>query len=115
MKNVTGSLQTKYGKYYAVLNLYDHTGKRKQKWISTGFPVRGNKKAAKAFLDELLVAYNKKQQAALKVISKMKNPEQFIKEQSRIMALPLFLYVEEWIDHASSTLQPTTVDGYRKL
>ena len=115
MKNVTGSLQTKYGKYYAVLNLYDHTGKRKQKWISTGLPVRGNKKAAKAFLDELLVAYNKKQQAALKVISKMKNPEQFIKEQSRIMALPLFLYVEEWIEHASSTLQPTTVDGYRKL
>lgn len=115
MKNVTGSLQTKYGKYYAVLNLYDHAGKRKQKWISTGFSMRGNKKAAKVFLDELLVAYNKKQQAALKVISKMKNPEQFIKEQSRIMALPLFLYVEEWIEHASSTLQPTTVDGYRKL
>lgn len=115
MKNVTRSLQTKHGKYYAVLNLYDYTGKRKQKWISTGFPVRGNKKAAKAFLDELLVAYNKKQQAALKVISKMKYPEQFIKAQSRIMALPLFLYVEEWIDHTSSTLQPTTVDGYRKL
>lgn len=33
MKNVTGSLQTKYGKYYAVLNLYDHAGKRKQKWM----------------------------------------------------------------------------------
>lgn len=115
MKNVTGSLQTKHGKYYAVLNLYNYTGKRKQKWISTGFPVRGNKKAAKAFLDELLVAYNKKQQAALKVISKMKYPEQFIKEQSRIMALPLFLYVEEWIEHALLTLQPTTVDGYRKL
>ncbi len=115
MKNVTGSLQTKYGKYYAVLNLYDHAGKRKQKWISTGFSMRGNKKAAKAFLDELLVAYNKKQQAALKVISKMKYPEQFIKEQSRIMALPLFLYVEEWIEHALLTLQPTTVDGYRKL
>lgn len=115
MKNVTGSLQTKRGKYYAVLNLYDHTGKRKQKWISTGYEVRGNKKAAKAFLDELLVAYNKKQQAALKVISKMKYPERFIKEQSRIMALPLFLYIEEWIDHASARLQPTTIDGYRSL
>ena len=53
MKNVTGSLQTKRGKYYAVLNLYDHTGKRKQKWVSTGYEIRGNKKAAKAFLDEL--------------------------------------------------------------
>lgn len=115
MKNVTGSLQTKRGKYYAVLNLYDHTGKRKQKWISTGYEIRGNKKAAKAFLDELLVAYNKKQQAALKVISKMKHPEQFIKEQSRIMALPLFLYIEEWIEHSSVKLQPTTIDGYRQL
>ena len=115
MKNVTGSLQTKRGKYYAVLNLYDHTGKRKQKWISTGYEIRGNKKAAKVFLDELLAAYNKKQQAALKVISKMKHPEQFIKEQSRIMALPLFLYIEEWIDHASARLQPTTIDGYRQL
>ena len=115
MKNVTGSLQTKRGKYYAVLNLYDLTGKRKQKWISTGYDIRGNKKAAKAFLDELLVAYNKKKQAALKVISKMKHPEQFIKEQSRIMALPLFLYIEEWIDHSSAKLQPTTIDGYRQL
>ena len=115
MKNVTGSLQTKRGKYYAVLNLYDHTGKRKQKWVSTGYEIRGNKKAAKAFLDELLVAYNKKQQAALKVISKMKHPEQFIKEQSRIMALPLFLYIEEWIEHSSVKLQPTTIDGYRQL
>ncbi len=115
MKNVTGSLQTKYGKYYAVLNLYDHTGKRKQKWISTGFAVRGNKKAAKAFLDELIIAYNKKQQAALKVISKMKHPEKFLQERSRIMALPLFLFIEEWIDHASVTLQPTTIRGYRQL
>lgn len=81
MKNVTGSLQTKCGKYYAVLNLYDHTGKRRQKWISTGYEVRGNKKAAKAFLDELLVTYNKKQQAALKVISKMKDPDHFIKSE----------------------------------
>ena len=34
---MTGSLQTKKGKYYAVLNLKDKRGNRKQKWICTGF------------------------------------------------------------------------------
>lgn len=115
LKKITGSLQTKYGKYYAVLNLYNHNGKRKQKWISTGLTVKGSKKKAKAFLDELLTVYNKKQQATLKAISKMKYPEKFLQEQSRIMALPLFSFVEEWTDHSSRTLQPTTVDGYKAL
>lgn len=115
MKKITGSLQTKYGKYYAVLNLYDHNGKRKQKWISTGLTIRGNKKAAKAFLDELLTIYNKKQQTTLKAISKMKYPEKFLQEQSRIMALPLFSFVEEWIEHSAPILQATTIDGYKAL
>ena len=35
---MTGSVQQKNGKYYAVLNLYDEKGKRKQKWIATGYP-----------------------------------------------------------------------------
>ena len=43
---MTGSLQTKNGKYYAVINLIDNNGKRKQKWISTGLEIKGNKKKA---------------------------------------------------------------------
>ncbi len=37
---ITGSLQTKNGKYYAVLNLKDEQGKRKQKWINTKYDVK---------------------------------------------------------------------------
>ncbi len=47
---VTGNLQIKDGKYYAVVNLRDETSKRKQKWVSTGLSVRGNKKNAEQFL-----------------------------------------------------------------
>ena len=43
---MTGSLQQKNGKYYAVINLTDQNGKRKQKWISTGYEIKGNKKKA---------------------------------------------------------------------
>jgi len=38
---MTGSLQEKSGKYYAVLNTKDLSGKRKQKWIDTGVLVEG--------------------------------------------------------------------------
>ena len=43
---ITGFVTTKGGKYYAVLNLYDENGKRKQKWLSTDLPLRGNKRNA---------------------------------------------------------------------
>lgn len=36
----TGYLREKKGRYYAVLNLYDSEGKRKQKSIATGLPVK---------------------------------------------------------------------------
>ncbi len=52
---MTGSLQEKNGKYYAVLNIADGSGKRaKQKWICTGYTVKGNKKKAEQFLREQL-------------------------------------------------------------
>ena len=44
---VAGHLQEKNGVYYAVLSYRDATGKRKQPWINTGLPVKGNKKKPK--------------------------------------------------------------------
>lgn len=52
-----GFVQEKSGKYYLVLDLYDERGRRKPKWISTGLPVRGNKRKAEAKLDEVLARY----------------------------------------------------------
>ena len=45
-----GHLSEKNGYYYAVLSYKDALGKRKTKWISTGLPVKGNKKKAEEFL-----------------------------------------------------------------
>ena len=39
--------------YYIVLSFHDETGKRKTKWVSTGLPVKGNKKKAEKLLMEL--------------------------------------------------------------
>ena len=55
---VSGSLQVKDGKYYAVLSLRTNELTKKgnikyrTKWISTGFEVKGNKKRAKEFLTD---------------------------------------------------------------
>ena len=50
---MTGSLQIKRDKYYAVLSWYEGE-KRKQKWIATGLPAKGNKRRAEAFLKQEL-------------------------------------------------------------
>ena len=51
---MTGSLQIKSDKYYAVLNFKDKEGKRKQKWIATGLEVKNNKRKAEQMLNKLI-------------------------------------------------------------
>lgn len=50
---MTGSLQIKNNKYYIVLNDYVN-GKRKQKWVKTELPIKGNKRKAEQLLRETL-------------------------------------------------------------
>ena len=54
---MTGSLQVKSDKFYAVLNFKNQEGKRVQKWICLNLPVRGNKRKAEIMLRELLAQY----------------------------------------------------------
>lgn len=54
---MTGSLQIKNDKYYAVLNFRDSSGKRVQKWFPLNLSVKGNKRRAEAALNDLLVTY----------------------------------------------------------
>ena len=49
---VAGRLQEKNGFYYIVLSYTDSAGKRRQPWIGTGLPVKGNKKRAEKMLAE---------------------------------------------------------------
>ncbi len=52
--NITGSLQAKKGFYYAVVNLIGPDGSRKQRWIATGYPEKGNKRRATQKMREIL-------------------------------------------------------------
>lgn len=89
---VTGSVQIKDGKYYAVLNLKNENGKRKQKWISTGFSIRGNKKKAEKFLSEKIAEYDKK--------------------NVKYSDLTVAEYFENWLSEIKSEVKPNTYRNY---
>lgn len=89
---MTGSLQTKAGKYYMVIHYIDSEGKRKNKWISTKLNIKGNKKEAEAMLARWLHEH---------------------KECNLDKASLLFAdYMEEWMSVAQLRLKPTTIRGY---
>ena len=57
-KAITGSVQLKCGKLYAVINLYDDKNNRKRRSIDTGLSPRNGKTKAKEFLRSLLDLVN---------------------------------------------------------
>ncbi len=89
---VSGNLQIKNGKYYAVINLKDERGKRHQKWISTELPIRGNKKAATAFLNQQLEKYEDVTVPYTK--------------------LTFADYLEEWLVSIEAEVRPNTYRNY---
>lgn len=68
---MTASLQEKNNKWYIILNTYEN-GKRKQKWIATNLPVKGNKTRAQKLLRETLAEYEKAETEAAEVREKGK-------------------------------------------
>lgn len=92
---MTGSLQEKGGKYYAVLNLKDENNNRKQKWIKTDLPVKGNKRKAEQLLQKYLQEYSNYNVCDF---SKM-----------------LFAdYIEKWVN-SRTNIQTATIDGYKHI
>jgi len=115
MKEITGNLQVKNGKYYVLVNLYDRSGKRSIKWVALGLDARGNKKAAKARMAEVLEEYNRSQRKLLRTISKKKAPEKFIQQREQVQYQTLTEFLTDWINLSSGRLQPSTIDGYMKM
>jgi integrase len=94
---MTGSIQAKKGRtnYFAVLNTRDSSGKRKQKWIDTGFAVKGNnRRKAEARLNELLVEYG---DAGI----------DFSKDTG------FTDFMEQWLESRRVSLAASTYDAYR--
>ena len=91
---MTGSLQIKNDKYYAVINLYE-CGKRKQKWICSNLPVKGNKTRAQKFLREQLAIFECK--------------------SGNINCDILFSdYVKIWLESIRYSVDKVTFQGYEK-
>ena len=99
-REVTGSLFERNGRYTAVLNLYDKNGKRRQKSIALGIPVKGNKRKAQARLEELKKEYS----------SGIMEPETPQEES------PLFAdFLREWLNITAPTIERTTYQSYKGL
>ena len=99
-REVTGSLFERNGRYTAVLNLYDKNGKRRQKSVALGIPVKGNKRKAQARLEELKKEYSAG-------IMEPETPQ----EES-----PLFAdFLWEWLKITAPTIERTTYQSYKGL
>ena len=92
---MTGSLQIKKDKFYMVLNLTQN-GKRRQKWISTGYTVKGNKKKAEQMLRETLREYEIKEQ--------FKCSDMFFPDAVRL-----------WLKECAGRVDEITLQGYYNL
>ncbi len=90
---ITGFVTTKRGKYYAVLNLYDEMGQRKQKWFPTDLSLRGNKRNAERILRDLI--------------------EEWESKETPFCAMTFDEYLEQWIETADADIKPNTYRMYQ--
>lgn len=96
---ITGCLQIKNDKYYAVLNL-KIDGKRKPKWIPLGLPVRGNKRNAEAELTRLLNDYE----------------QEALAEANWTQADVLLVdYLQSWLKMVKPTIATSTHQSYKNM
>lgn len=97
-KPITGSLQQKDEKWYAVINMYVN-GKRKQDWVYTGIKVSGSKRRANEFLQKELVRRTEE-----------RNKPQRLKDASADM---LFVdYLRMWVKTKRNKIEQITYQGY---
>lgn len=95
---MTGTLQTKRGKYYCVLDYKDTNGLRKLKWISTGLEIKGNKRKANEFLNKLLTEYAQKLESL--------NP-------NNLVNILFTDYMEQWLEKKENKVETITFEGYK--
>ena len=93
---ISGSLAAKKGYWYIILSLRDETGKRRQKWLSTGLKSSGNKKLAEDILYEKRLEYTQ--------ITDMRN---------RSNGIFFDEYMIKWLSSRKEEIAATTYAGYK--
>ena len=97
---MTGSLQSKHGKYYVVVRVPNGIGGTKAKWINTGIPTDGNNK-------------RKAQQRRIEILSELEETKDLVSSDM------LFVdWLEEWMKIKESAvrqnkLRLNTFESYR--
>mgnify|MGYP003290198877 CR=1 FL=1 len=89
---MSGSLQIKNGKYYAVISYKNEQGKRKQKWVNTNLEAKGNKRKAEDFLNKLLA-----------------NDADFSEGKSDVLFCD---YMKSWVERQKGKVEVSTQQGY---
>ena len=95
---VTGSIYKRKGIYYAIVSYYVD-GRRKQKSVSTGLPVKGNKRRALEFLENLKRTYETKES--------MENMD-----GSRLLMTD---YMDEWLKIVKPLVERATYKSYDNM
>ena len=98
---IAGHLQIKNDYYYMVLSYMDSDGKRKQPWIPTGLPAKGNKRRAEKLLLDTRKSFV---------------PPVVSKENEDISSDMLFAdYMELWLEIIRSSVEKTTFSSYTQM
>ena len=98
---IAGHLQIKNDNYYMVLNYTDANGKRRQPWIPTGLPAKGNKRRAEKLLLDTRKSFV---------------PPVVSKENEDISPDMLFAdYMELWLEIIRSSVEKTTFSSYTQM
>ncbi len=101
--NITANLFIKHGLYYVILNYRNNSNKRKQKWVPTGIPEKGNnKRLASQKLDEIRRNY----QRYIPMESSFESEE----------ADKYFeVYLNEWLEAHKNKIEENTYDSYKTV
>ena len=98
---IAGHLQIKNDNYYMVLNYTDANGKRRQPWIPTGLPAKGNKRRAEKLLLDTRKSFV---------------PPVVSKENEDISSDMLFAdYMELWLEVVRNSIEKTTFSSYTQM
>lgn len=92
---VTGHLEDRRGYYHIALSWIDSSKMRGRKSISTGLPIKGNKKRA----EELMRGFQKEQQELLSTMP-------------GVAELLFSDFMEQWLNVIKPVIKPTTYGGY---
>ena len=107
---MTGSLVEKSDRYYIVLNTRDADGRPKKKWISTGLPVKNNKRNAEEMLRNILDEYREETERA-------EERKRMILNDGIDRTISFVDFIEKWLQilKLSQALQQNTIQFYESM